>query len=297
MRDYDDLLADLRQATAPTDAQLSRVEAELARRRARAPVRRAAIAVAAATALAAALVIGLRPPAPVDRALDHAGAVALGNLVQVDSRGEGAVIGSADDMAVTWTRGTLSVEVEPDRGVHLRVETDEGTAQVVGTGFDVDRGALGTTVTVRHGRVRVDCVRGGESFLGAGESRTCEPVRAAGALRRALALQGVVTPSQLLTEVDGALARPDAGGPVAAELLALRAGTLVEAGRRAEAVDAAERALAHPDVTRATELHRVAARLLLESDDCARALPHLDALAALGALGDDAAARDRCAAR
>jgi len=295
MRDYDDVLAETRDATRPSAEQLARVEAELTRRQGRKPPRARWIAGAGvALALAAAALFTLRAPADVARPLDHSGAVALGDKVQVDADGEGAVVGSAREMTLDWRRGKLSVEVEPKQGVQLAVRTDEGTVRVVGTGFDVDRGPLGTTVTVRHGKVSVDCVRGGLSYLTVGESRTCEPVSAAGALRRTLALQGVVSPEALLVEVNGALGRTDADGAVAAELLALRAGTLLEAGRDADALAAAERALAAPDVTRAEELHRMAARLRLASGDCAGALPHLQALDALGRLGEEEPALRRC---
>ena len=46
----------------------------------------------------------------------------------------------------------VALEVSPDRGVYLGVYTEEATVVVIGTGFDVRRDPLGTSVEVRHGR-------------------------------------------------------------------------------------------------------------------------------------------------
>lgn len=259
MRDYRSLMGGARRGTTPDDARLAAVEAAAAVKLGRrAPTSRWAIAAPVAFALAAAVFFALRGPVRVDRPLDDAGAVSLGAEVAVTSVGRGAVVGTDHDMVVAWTFGTLAVEVQPQRGVSLVVETDEGRTSVVGTGFSVTRDALGTTTAVTHGRVRVECQRGGERFLAAGESRTCPPVTAAGALGRLLVLDGTVAPEVLLAEIAEALALPDATGAVAAELAAMRVRALVQTGRLPEALAAAEAALADPACTRADELRRVA---------------------------------------
>lgn len=262
MRDYRTLLDGSRRGTTPDAAQVAEVEALAAGKLAR-PSRRLPVAAAglAAAALAAAALFTLRGPVRVDRPLDNAGSVALGAEVDVVASGHGGVVGTDHDMEVAWSFGTLAVEVEPQRGVTLSVQTDEGRTSVVGTGFSVTRDALGTTTSVAHGRVRVLCVRGGESFLGAGESRTCPPVTATGALGRVLALDGVAAPEAWMAEIVDARARPDATGAVAAELDALRVRALVQAGRLAEALPAAEAALADPGCTRREELAGVVEHL------------------------------------
>jgi hypothetical protein len=122
----------------------------------------------------------------------------------------------------------------------------------------------------------------------------CLPTTPAGALRRILAVQAGVTPAVLLDEVDAALALPGAEGAVAGELHALRADTLLAAERPLEAAAAAETALAQPTVTRAEELHRLAAELRLGAGDCSGARPHVEALRALDRLGTLAEAWARC---
>ncbi|GDX78963.1 hypothetical protein LBMAG42_07740 [Deltaproteobacteria bacterium] len=296
MPDYNELISEARAASTPDEAAVARVAADVRRRSAqRAATRWILPAAGVGLSLAAAAFFFLRPPVEVSAELGAAAPAALGANVRVTAAGEGAVVGTEQAMVVSWRRGTLSVEVEPNQGVSLQVKTDEADVWVVGTGFDVDRGPLGTTVSVRHGRVRVVCARGGESFLEAGASRVCLPTTSAGVLRRVLSVQGTASPTVLLDEVDSALALDDVDGVVAAELLALRVETLVASGRGAEAAAAAETALAHPSVTRAEELHRMAAHLRLEAGDCEGARPHVEALTALGRLGDEAVAWEACA--
>lgn len=288
MRDYREAMRAARAETEGDAAQFARVSA--AARRRRVPV---AVYAGAAIALAAAALFALRP-VRVDRSLDDAGAVALGGDVHVEAQGAGAVTGDTKAMVVRWTDGRLDVEVEPDQGVALRVETPDGAVTVVGTGFAVTRDALGTSVSVRHGKVAVHCARGTDTTLEAGGETVCAPATAAGTLGRVVALRGTLAPESLVQEVDAGLAMPDAVGATAAELRVLRATALLDAGRDDDAYAEVERALALPDVTRAVELHRLAARLRLRVDDCAGALPHLRALAAADALGEDAPALVRC---
>lgn len=295
MRDYRETLRKARAEMDVDDDTLDRVHARMNGDRPRRPVV-AVAGVAAGLALAAAVLWALATPSRVDRSLDGAGAVALGDRVEVQASGKGSVSGDARDMRLRWNDGELSVEVEPQKGVALAVQTEEAEVRVVGTGFTVVRDALGTHVEVRHGRVAVTCVRGDALELGTGESHTCLPTTAAGSLGRALARRDTADATRQLAELDAALALPDAVGPVRAELRVLRAGALLAAGRRDEALVEAEATLAADAATRPVELHRLAARLRMEHDDCAGALPHLEALAAAGALGDDAAALDHCRA-
>lgn len=289
MRDYREVMRTAQAGTDCDASALARIEA--ASRRGRRG--RTWIAVAA-VALAAALLLYVRPLPALDRSLDHAGAVDLGPYVAVASDGTGAVAGNERSMQVEWDGGTLGVEVEPGRGVGLEVRTPDGVARVVGTGFDVERDALGTTVRVRHGRVAVDCVRGDDRELQAGESLVCRPPTAAGRLGRLIALRGDVGAPAFVAEIDDALALPDAEGAVAAELRILRVSAYLSSGRSDNALTEAEAALVLPNVTRAVELHRFAARLRMARHDCAGALPHFVALDAAGELADDAAAYAAC---
>ena len=294
MADYRKLLRTAREGTEPSPASIEALQARLSK-----PSRRAAawpkVAGGAALLLAAVVLLSVWPAPRVDRSLDHVGNVALGSRVQVVAEGEGHADGNAENMELTWFSGTLGVEVEPNRGVRLSVHTPEGNVRVVGTGFDVTRNALGTAVSVRHGKVAVDCARGGAHTLEAGQSAMCLPTTAAGSLARALAQRESASPDDVEAELNEALLLPDATGPVAAELHALRAGSLLAAGDDDAALVEAEATLAMPEVTRADELHRLAARLRVRRGDCAGALPHLRALEAAGTLGEDAPALADCA--
>lgn len=292
MRDYRDTIADYAEGTEPDATTLAAVRRRVETRSGRrSPLRPLAVALPLLAA-AAAVAWWVRPEPTLDTPLD-AGAVALGPLVQVTASGSGHATGTARALHLDWTRGTLQVEVEPGQGVQLTVTTEEAAVRVVGTGFQVVRDVLGTRVDVLHGRVAVHCAAGDDRELGAGDTLTCLPTTAARRLGRLRELQATLAPDALLREADAAAALPDAPGAVAGELAALRTDALLRLGRDAEALAAAEQALA-TGTTRADELHRVAARLRLRADDCAGALPHLRALEAAGTLGADADALTTC---
>jgi hypothetical protein len=275
-----------RQTGAQPDA-MQRLAARMRAPRPR-PAPRWITGVAAGLAAAAALAFSLWPDPALDPVLPATGARALGSFVSVTLDGQGSARGTRRDLTVDWHQGRIAVEVEPDQGVSLRVLTEEAAVRVVGTGFSVHRSALGTEVSVRHGRVAVDCVDGPSASLGAEEAITCLPVTAAGALGRARALEGTVSAAALLVELDRALSRPDVAGAVASELQAMRTSALLREDRSDEALQAAEAALKMGAPTRALELHRVAARLRLRNNDCSGALAHLLALRDADALGEDA---------
>ena len=287
MPDYRELLAAWRDETAVTETQAERI-----RSRAPRPERSTSVVVvglAAGLAAAGALLALRGSPAPVS------GPLVTGELtqnVQLQVDGEGQAGGTSRSLSLHWAVGTLDVEVTPDQGVQLQVQTDEATVEVVGTGFRVSRDALGTAVSVRHGRVRTTGQGESARLLGPGESWTCAPATAAGRLGRLRRLQEQGAPAEaLLDEVGRALAAPDATGAVGAELLSVKLDALVALDRREEALALAEQlvALGGP---RALDHRRVAARLHLARPgrpDCAAALPHLRALAEAGRLDDDAA--------
>lgn len=292
MADYRTLLREYRAARALGPDAERRLRERLrvpAKRRAR-PILVVPVVIAAAAALAFAL----RAPSPADVPLTT-GDVPLTRDVHLSAAGEGLARHADDRIEIAWSHGALSVEVEPDRGVKLAVVTDEAEVSVVGTGFTVTRDALGTTVTVAHGRVDVDCALGASVLLGAGESRTCHPRTAAGALGRVRALEARgVAGAAVLEEIDAALGRPDATGAVAHELAAMRVRALLALGRDADALAATEQALRAWPGARDLELRRVAARLHVARGDCPAARPHLDLLAGAGALGEDSALVPLC---
>lgn len=199
---YRDALATWRTATRGSLEAQARLRAAVSTSEGQAARRPWAIALAGA-AVAGAVVWALQPaaPSPVSLALSAPVSEAPSMPVQVSPEvaatvgGLGQVTGDTRNVHVAWEKGTLSLEVEPDRGINLAVETDEATVRVVGTGFDVARDAFGTRVSVRHGRVAVVCSRGAERMLGAGEHATCLPRTAAGMLGRARALQDVHAPT------------------------------------------------------------------------------------------------------
>lgn len=171
--------------------------------------------------------------------------------------GAGRLQGTARAPRVAWTRGTVEVEVEPERGIDFQLETPEGLVTVVGTAFEVTRDITGTSVSVRRGKVRVACVEGETVLLTRGQNVTCRPATPAGFLARARLLVADGEQAQsVLTLVDRGLrdARP---GPVHDELLYLRIEQLLLLGRRDEARSAADLYLGQPSRPRSDDIREL----------------------------------------
>jgi len=203
-------------------------------------------------------------------------------LVALSFQGEGALGGNEGAPHIEWRAGTLKVEVEPNRGVKLDVQTREALVRVVGTGFSVDRSALGTTVAVSHGRVSVACEGGGDSMLGAGEHTVCMPTTPAGLLGRARALTEQGAPgSDVLATVDRGLsaAKP---GAVHEELAVARAEALAGEERWSEAYAEASQLLAEGAGARRDDLLHLRARYGFAAEGCRGAADDLRAFYAAG---------------
>lgn len=206
----------------------------------------------------------LRPPPPLSELLSATIPTErrLTEALRLDYEGSGAVEGVELAPHIRWEVGRLGVELEPHRGVALTVETDEGEVAVLGTAFSVTRDALGTRVAVTRGRVRVSCREAAPIELGAGDEVECLPLRAAGWLGRAQALNRAGRPLEDVREaIDRGLNLATPGDPVAGELVALRIYALLQAGLYPEALSAAEAYLASGAAPRRAEVEALAAEL------------------------------------
>jgi len=173
-----------RELTAPTDAD---VQALYERVRATGTPKRhrtRAVLAGALVAAAALFAITLPGPEPVDMPLTDA-SVALGDFVRVDASGHGAVVGQDRTWDLTWDEGAIHVDVVPDQGVALSVNTPDAKVTVVGTVFDVTKDIHGTAVRVARGKVRVECTRGPTHLVTGGHDVRCRPGTPASALRSA----------------------------------------------------------------------------------------------------------------
>lgn len=181
---------------------------------------------------------------------------ALTPAVALAFRGSGSATGPFASPRLHWDVGTLDVEVDPAAGIDLVVDTSEGTIRVVGTGFTVNRDALGTTVDVLHGAVAVSCGDGWTGTLHTAESHVCLPLTAPGWLMRVQTLRdGGARPDAVLDAVARGLALAPSSDPVAAELIEVRVELLLATGKTAEARQAAR---AYPaDGPRAADLARL----------------------------------------
>lgn len=208
------------------------------------------------------------------------------DTVKLHYLGEGTLAGTLGAPRIEWRQGTLQVEVTPDRGIALIVETPEGEIAVVGTAFEVTRDLLGTVVRVSHGAVAVRCANGGSGAVAAGGSFTCPPTSAAGLLARARALGAAPGEDAAVLEAaaQGLALNPDEA--IGAELRLVRAQALSALSRHEEAFAAASEALATGAGARRLDLLHLAAQAGWRSAGCPSALPHLRALNAI----DDARA-------
>jgi ferric-dicitrate binding protein FerR (iron transport regulator) len=195
--------------------------------------------------------------------------------VALSFEGTGHVEGTAMAPHIRWDGGSLRVEVEPGRGIKLDVQTREAEVRVIGTGFTVNRSALGTRVEVAHGIVEVTCEGEATTSLRATEARICLPTSADGlAARASMLLEAGAPASDVLESVDRGLAK--GGTPGAREnLTALRARALSDLGRRAEALDVAHAYLSGTGTLRRDQVMNLAVNAAKAEGGCAKAAPWL----------------------
>lgn len=181
--------------------------------------------------------------------------------VALDFLGKGSIRGTSEAPELQWNSGTVRAEVTPNQGVDLTVRTPEATVQVIGTVFEVERGAPGTTVTVARGKVKVECDLGTAALLRPGQQHTCLPTTAAGLLGRARYLQRKsAPPAEILTAVELGLGR-QGNDAVHFELRYVRVVVLAESGRRKAALRQASALLARGAGHRTDELQELVSRL------------------------------------
>lgn len=274
----------LAEIPGPSHGASARVAARLERTLA-APAPRSRLpmlaAAAAPLALAAAAVLYLGVPSetpPMRGPIASEATWGVGNLssVHLTYRGVGEVAGPDNAPEIQWQRGVIHVEVQPEKGIDLRVRTREAEVRVVGTGFTVRRDALGTEVDVRHGKVETTCEGESPVLLAAGESRVCLPRSAAGLLGRAHALaDSGGTAAATIEALDLGLALATPGEPVRDELLALKIDVLRRDGQAATALDAAREVVTAGSGLRRDEVLRIAAGIALDQGGCASSAPWL----------------------
>lgn len=246
-------------AAEPSSAALSRVQGRSGRR----GTRRVPVLGVAFVLAMCLLIYALTPRFSArDLAAQAPTSASLSPEVAVRYAGEGRVDGERRDLVIHWQIGTLETDVEPDRGVHVAVVTDEARVVVHGTAFSVDRTALGTAVSVARGEVEVTCGVDAPVILRAGEHAGCLPVRASGELARARELRSRGVESvRVLGVIERGAKMPDASPAVLGELLALRIDVLVADENDSDALIAAEQYLAAGYTPRRAEVESIAATL------------------------------------
>ena len=211
--------------------------------------------------------------------------------LRLQSQGIGMVGGTEQSPEIAWTTGVLDLDVDPEAGLSVSIQTTDGRISVLGTVFRVERNALGTEVSVREGRVQVDCEDGSSHTLVSDASTLCLPTTGAGMLARARSLES--NPEDSLVAIERGLSlEPSAA--IVGELLYHQISTLESLQREAEALRAA-RAYLSDGGPREMEVLRTAASLALEEEGCVGALPFL---ARLASTQEDAARyHEACTAR
>ena len=246
------------------------------------PVIATGVLVAGAAAAMVAVNVGPAEKDPIARALAGTGRdLALSQHVVASHDGSGRAVVSGEHVVIDWEIGQIDLAIAPDRRSDLSVRTSEGTVQATASAFHVERNALGTALTVDRGEAVFTCVDAIPRTIGAGQTAECWPTTGAGLLGRARLLEGNdAEPSAVLRTVDAAL-RAEQADAVRGELLAMKAGVLVDLDDDAGALDAAERAIeATTDRARIEALRHMAVRLALLEGECDRARAHADAVSA-----------------
>jgi len=235
-------------------------------------------------AAAAALVMLLPLERDVSVALS-AGQVEIGDGLRLTASGAGQVTGTTLRPEITWSRGLLRVDQEPDAGIETRIQTAEGTVSVLGTVFTVKRDSelLSTVVEMTRGSVLLRCKDGSSHTLGAGQSGVCLPATATQMATRATRLKERGDHAAALASLDRALELPQEGRVYTAGLLAVRVEVLHQLGRDAEILETIQRyrgeAETQDDPDRWFELARLGAALALAAGERDVARPMLTELA------------------
>lgn len=198
--------------------------------------------------------------------------------VRLTYEGWGYVSGSERQPRIHWAAGSLHVDVEPNQGLDVVIETPSASVRVVGTVFDVDVRDLGTRVRVARGKVEVACELGATTLLTAGEEATCVRTSPANLLTFAVAArERDSAPDRVLALADQGLGlAPEP--PVREELLLVRFQSLMAMQRTREARLAADAYLESGAGARRIDVLRTAAKLAFGEGSCALALPYLDRL-------------------
>ena len=237
----DELLGDLADHTGPDDLALARLRRRLRPVRSRASlspprtplwVHGATLAAAAATALLLVQFLWRGPPGEHPLSSTRTATWQASPHVALSYSGEGVWRAGRHAAELQWDLGRLDVDVVPNQGVQLMVRTTEATVNVVGTHFVVERGPLGTLVTVDRGEVELACTGGAWHSLTDGHRRCPRSPQELHAHAVDLVV-GEADPADVLEAVDLGLAgAPDR--PLTYELLALRASALAQLGRTEE---------------------------------------------------------------
>ena len=293
-----------RLATEPTSGALARAKVRLQQATER-PFRPwrwmfAGLALAATSILSVVILRSQPEPAPVaspalvhaDLTPDMAAPISVGAYVRITPHGVGKVSGTERATRIDWGSGRVEVEVTPNQGITLDVMTREAIVSVIGTGFTVDRSALGTTVLVQHGTVRVACTGREEQFLTFGESTECLPTSAAGLLARGRALWAQGSGEEALKSIRAAAAISDE--PVTSELRMLEAEITYAQGDADESLRVLDVIVANPASTRYRDALGVSARILNDRYGCERARTRLLELRSIDGAAPELSALASC---
>lgn len=187
--------------------------------------------------------------------------------------GYGELGGTTRSPEIEWISGELAVEVEPNRGIQLSVQTQEATVRVVGTAFTVNRQDAHTVVAVQHGKVEVRCADGQLILLTADMQHACESTSPTRLAFRAGHLRAEGAPlEQVLEVIERGLSLTTEGEAAWSHLQALWMVTVRDLGRQAEAREAAIAYLEAGHERRREEILRLA--LDASEDPCPLALSH-----------------------
>lgn len=198
--------------------------------------------------------------------------------VTINGNGQGEISGKDNQLTIAWNIGQISVEVEPEKGVNLSIQTPDALVNVIGTKFTVDCSEKGTALSVEQGKVEFICHNLESNSIASKQSDICYKSAGTALVQaRDFLDEGLAT---LAIEATNKGLSLEPGEAVKEELNAVKILAFSSIDEE-QALPLAKSYLQSKSQLRRDEILSITSRLALKYEGCAEAEPFLQEYATL----------------